>query len=251
MSFWAATVITNLFSAIPKIGNDIVIWLWSGYSVSNATLVKFFSLHYFLPFVILGLVFVHILLLHENGSNNPLGYFLKSDCTTFFPYYFVKDLFGFVIYFYLVASLILLLPNLLGHSDNYIQANPMVTPSHIVPEWYFLPFYAILRSIPYKLGGVGAMGSSIAVLFILPWLFKAETRSMAFRPMSKFLFWIFLVSSLMLGWIGSMSASQPFVFVGQSLTVFYFAYFLVLGPGLIYLEKLFWADAPIGRVETL
>jgi len=251
MSFWAATVITNLFSAIPKIGNDIVIWLWSGYSVSNATLTKFFSLHYFLPFVIAALVFIHILLLHESGSNNPLGIFLRSDFVGFFPYYTVKDLFGFVAYLYVVCSLVLLVPNLLGHSDNYIQANPMVTPAHIVPEWYFLPFYAILRSIPDKLGGVVALGAAIVMLFLLPWLFKAETRSMRFRPLSRIAFWFFLVACFLLGWIGSMAAEQPFVFVGQTLTVIYFSYFLAIGPAIIFFEKLFWSEAPMGKIETI
>lgn len=249
MSFWAATVITNLFSAIPKIGGDIVVWLWSGYSVSNATLVKFFSLHYFLPFLISALVFIHILLLHESGSNNPLGIFLSSECISFFPYYFTKDLFGFVAYLYFVCSLVLLVPNLLGHSDNYIQANPMVTPTHIVPEWYFLPFYAILRSVPDKLGGVLALAGAILMLFLLPAFLKSEVRSMQFRPMSGILFWVFLIVSLVLGWVGSMAAEQPFVFVGQSATSLYFGYFCVFGPLIIALEHLFWNDAPVRPVE--
>jgi len=244
MSFWAATVITNLFSAIPKIGNDIVFWLWSGYSVSNATLTKFFSLHYFLPFVILGLVGIHILLLHENGSNNPLGYSLKTEFVAFFPYYFAKDVLGFIAYLYLVLGLILISPNLLGHTDNYIQANPMVTPAHIVPEWYFLPFYAILRAVPDKLGGVLALAMALILLFVLPWMFFTEVRSMRFRPTSRWLFWFFVIVCLQLGWIGSRSASFPYVLIGQLFTIFYFLYIMLLGPLAIYFEEQFWDDAP-------
>lgn len=245
MSFWAATVITNLFSAIPKIGSYIVVWLWSGYSVSGATLTKFFSLHFFLPFIISALVFIHILLLHESGSNNPLGFIMKSEFIPFFPYYGIKDLFGFVIYIYIVATLILIYPNLLGHSDNYIQANPMVTPAHIVPEWYFLPFYAILRAIPDKLGGVLALAGAIILLFGLPWLFRAEVRSMRFRPISRVLFWFFVVICFQLGWIGSKPASYPYTFLGQCFTLGYFMYFLLFGPLSIHFETSFWNDISV------
>ena len=247
MSFWAATVITNSFSAIPKIGGSIVIWLWSDYSVSGVTLTKFFSLHYFFPFVILGLVGIHILLLHTSGSNNPLGFEVPSENIPFFPYYGIKDLFGFVLYIYLITTLILVYPNLLGHSDNYIQANPMVTPAHIVPEWYFLPFYAILRSVPDKLGGVIALAGGILLLFVLPWLFKSDIRSMRFRPTSRVLFWIFVVVCFQLGWIGSRAAEYPYTFLGQCFTFLYFLYFLVFGPLVIVLEKAMWSDPNLRR----
>jgi ubiquinol-cytochrome c reductase cytochrome b subunit len=244
MSFWAATVITNLFSAIPVVGSDLVLWLWSGYSVSGATLTKFFSLHFVFPFVILALVLFHIYLLHLNGSNNPLGVnMVNIDSVSFFPYYSSKDIFGLVFYIYLAITVILLFPNLLGHSDNYIQANPMITPSHIVPEWYLLPFYAILRAIPNKLLGVAAMGSSIVLLALLPFLFKANTRSMKFRPLSRSLFWFFLVVLYQLGIIGGKVAEYPYIQFGQFLTLFYFSYFLVLGPSVIFLENSFWNNS--------
>jgi len=248
MSFWAATVITNLFGAIPKVGTDIVLWLWSGYSVSNATLTKFYSLHYFLPFVILGLVGLHILLLHENGSNNPLGYSIKTEFVAFFPYYFAKDVLGFVVYVYIFMGLVLIHPNMLGHTDNYIRANPMVTPAHIVPEWYFLPFHAILRAIPDKLSGVLALAMAIVLLFFVPWFMEAEVRSMRFRPMSRWLFWFFVIVCLQLGWIGGRSASFPYVLLSQLFTIFYFLYFMVLGPLVIYLEEKMWEAAPHGKI---
>jgi quinol-cytochrome oxidoreductase complex cytochrome b subunit len=241
MSFWAATVITNSFSAIPIIGSNLVLWLWSGYSVSGATLTKFYSLHFLFPFIITALVLFHVYLLHLNGSNNPLGIsIIKIDSVSFFPYYSSKDLFGIIFYLYLAVILVLLLPNYLGHSDNYIQANPMITPSHIVPEWYLLPFYAILRAIPNKLLGVIAMGLAIVILAFLPLLFKSEIRSMKFRPLSRVLFWFFLIDLYQLGIIGGNVAEYPYIQYGQFLTFFYFFYFLILGPIAIYYETVFW-----------
>lgn len=241
MSFWAATVITNLFSAIPVIGSNLVLWLWSGYSVSGATLTKFYSLHFLFPFIIFALVLFHIYLLHLNGSNNPLGIsIINLDSVSFFPYYSSKDIFGLVFYIYLAINVVLLFPNYLGHSDNYIQANPMITPSHIVPEWYLLPFYAILRAVPNKLLGVIAMGFSIVLLILVPFLFKSQLRSMKFRPLSRILFWFFLVDLYQLGIIGGKVAEYPYIQYGQFLTLFYFLYFLVIGPLVIYLENSFW-----------
>jgi ubiquinol-cytochrome c reductase cytochrome b/c1 subunit len=242
MSFWAATVITNLFSAIPKIGNDIVIWLWGGFSVDNATLNRFFSLHYLMPFVLIGLVFIHLILLHEHGSNNPLGVNFKVDGIYFFPYYIIKDLFGLSLFLIFFSFFLFFMPNYLGHPDNYIPANPMVTPAHIVPEWYFLPFYAILRSIPDKLAGVLALGFAIVVLLLIPFISKPEVRSMGFRPISKIFFWFIVFDCLLLGWLGGKPIEYPLVFLGQLATVFYFFYFLILLPGIAYLEKYFWTN---------
>ena len=241
MSFWAATVITNLFSAVPIIGEDLVLWLWSGYSVSGATLTKFFALHFVLPFIITALALFHIYLLHISGSGNPLGAdLLLLDSVPFFPYYSAKDLFGVVFYLFIFQLLVIHAPHYLGHPDNYIQANPMVTPSHIVPEWYLLPFYAILRAIPNKLLGVIAMGLSIVFIICLPFLLKSEIRSMRFRPLSKGLFWVFLIVVYQLGLIGGKVAEYPYVEFGQFLTFFYFSYFLILAPLCIYLEKKLW-----------
>ena len=240
MSFWGATVITNLFSAFPIIGTEIVYWLWGGFSVDNPTLNKFFSLHYLLPFVIVGLVFLHIIFLHEDGSNNPLGIRASVDQLPFTPYSTFKDLFtiiGFSIFF---GFFVYFMPNLLGHSDNYIPANPMVTPPHIVPEWYYLPFYAILRSIPDKLGGVCAMFGAILILLLVPFYIRAEIRSAAFRPIYKILFWLFFVDTLFLAWVGGNAVKYPFYELGQFCTFFYFFYFIILLPVCCKLEKFFW-----------
>jgi ubiquinol-cytochrome c reductase cytochrome b subunit len=242
MSFWGATVITNLVSAVPFVGNDIVIWLWGGYSVDNATLNRFFSLHFTFPFVIAALVAVHILLLHRDGSNNPLGIDFQIDNSTFHPYYIVKDLYGTVLFLAFFSVFVFFFPNYLGHSDNYIEANPLVTPAHIVPEWYFLLFYAILRSIPDKLIGVLALLASIAVLFVLPFLLKPLVRSLAFRPLSRALFWLLVVDCVILTWIGGCPAEYPYVQVGRLATAYYFLHFLVLAPGVIFLEKFFWTN---------
>ena len=238
MSFWGATVITNLFSAIPVVGESIVQWLWGGFSVDNATLNRFFSLHFLLPFAIAGLALVHLVLLHQNGSTNPLGIESNVDKISFYPYFYVKDLLGFVTLMALFTFFVYFQPNTLGHPDNYIPANPMVTPAHIVPEWYFLPFYAVLRSIPDKLGGVLAMGGAIVMILIMPWLNTSEVRSSAFRPIYRKLFWFLLADFLILGWIGQNEVETPYVEVGQLSTIIYFGFFLVLVPGLGKLESM-------------
>ena len=247
MSFWAATVITNLASAIPFIGTEIVYWLWGGFSVDNATLNRFFSFHYILPFVIIGLVIVHLLLLHEAKSNNPLG--IKNtvvDKVPFTPYFTIKDIFGVVIFFILFIFFIYFKPNVLGHPDNYIPANPLSTPAHIVPEWYFLPFYAILRSVPDKLGGVTLMTLAILILILIPYLniqylinFPIRYRSKQFSIISKIFFYLFFIICLILGWIGGNSAETPYVEIGQICTFYYFLYFLYFNPLIIFLEDLY------------
>ncbi len=239
MSFWGATVITNLFSAFPVVGQHIVTWLWGGFSVDNPTLSRFFSLHYLLPFVIAGVVFLHIAALHITGSNNPLGIDPKGpqDTIPFHPYYTSKDSVGLVVYFLVFAALVFFAPNFLGHPDNYIPANPMVTPAHIVPEWYFLPFYAILRAVPDKLGGVLLMFGSILVLFVLPWLDGSPVRSMRFRPVARIAFALFTVNFFVLTYVGGMPAEEPYVTISRIATAYYFAYFLVILPLLARLER--------------
>ena len=237
MSFWGATVITNLFSAIPYAGGAIVEWLWGGFSVDNATLNRFYSLHYLMPFVIAGLTIVHLSLLHKDGSNNPLGINKNIDTIPFYPYFYVKDLFSFLILVALFSFFVFYYPNALGHADNYIPANPLVTPAHIVPEWYFLPFYAILRSIPDKLGGVIAMVSAILVLLLLPILNTSEVRSSKFRPIFGIFYWFIVSDFLILGWIGQKPVETPFIEIGQIGTLFYFAAFLVFLPLIGLLEK--------------
>jgi ubiquinol-cytochrome c reductase cytochrome b subunit len=234
MSFWGATVITNLFSAIPGIGESIVTWLWGGFSVDNATLNRFFSLHYLLPFVILGLVVLHLVALHIHGSNNPTGVEVKSEKDTipFHPYYTIKDFVGFGFFFLVFAYFIFFNPNSLGHPDNYIPANPMVTPAHIVPEWYFLPFYAILRAVPSKLGGVTLMFGSILILFFLPWLDRSKVKSGRYRTKFKAFYWLFIVNAIFLGWLGAKPAEGTYVLMAQVATLYYFAYFLVVLPWL-------------------
>jgi quinol-cytochrome oxidoreductase complex cytochrome b subunit len=243
MSFWGATVITNLFSAIPVVGNDVVIWLWGGYSIDNATLNRFFSLHFVLPFVIAGLVGIHLLLLHEYGSNNPIGLdFSFLDGLPFAPYYIIKDLYGVILFFIFFGIFVFFMPNTLGHPDNYIPANAMVTPPHIVPEWYFLPFYAILRSIPDKLLGVLALLCAIITLLLLPLTVKPEVRSLIFRPLSRYLFWFFVIDCVILDWIGSKSVSFPYIQIGQAATIFYFSYFFMIYPVFVSVEKFFWSN---------
>lgn len=239
MSFWGATVITNLFSAIPVIGESIVTWLWGGFSVDNPTLNRFFALHYLLPFIIIGLVMLHLVALHHHGSNNPTGLEIKNEKDTipFHPYYTVKDFVGFGVYFLLFAYFVFFEPDYLNHPDNLIPANPMVTPAHIVPEWYFLPFYAILRSIPNKLAGVIAMLSSILILFGLPWLDKSKIRSLAYRPLSRFFFWIFVADVLLLGYIGSQPADGALAIIGEFATFYYFTHFLLITPLISKREK--------------
>jgi len=237
MSFWGATVITNLFSAIPYIGKDIVEWLWGGFSVDNPTLNRFFSLHFTLPFIIVGLVLLHLILLHENGSNNPLGIYIKIETIPFYPYFYVKDLFGFIILMFIFSIFIYYYPNTLGHPDNYIPANPMKTPLHIVPEWYFLPFYAILRSIPNKIGGVIAMFGSLLVLLIIPFTNSSEIRSTLFRPIFKILYWLLVVSFLILGWIGQMPVDYPYTEIGVIAMIYYFFFFMVVIPFVGHIES--------------
>jgi len=237
MSFWGATVITNLFSAIPVVGPSIVDWLWGGFCVDNATLNRFFSLHFVLPFAIAGLVIAHIALLHKDGSNNPLGISSTSDKISFYPYFYVKDLFSFMCFVLFFSIILFYYPNMLGHPDNYIPANPMSTPAHIVPEWYFLPFYAILRSIPDKLGGVAAMGGAIVVLLFLPFINTSEVRSSTFRPIFRKSYWFFFANFLLLGWIGQEVVEPPYILIGQLGTAFYFFYLLLFMPLLGLIES--------------
>src|SRR6056300_1484689 len=239
MSFWGATVITNLFSAIPLVGDGIVTWLWGGFSVDNPTLSRFFALHYLMPFLIVGVVILHIIALHRFGSNNPLGIDVsgKQDTVPFHRYYTSKDLFGAVVFLTIFASAVFFYPNFLGHPDNYIPANPLQTPPHIVLEWYFLPFYAILRAIPDKLGGVLFMFGAIAVLFVLPWLDRSPVRSSQFRPIFKIFFWILLLDCILLGYLGAMPAEGIYVTLSRIATAYYFFHFLVLFPLLPYIEK--------------
>src|ERR1700750_2466281 len=238
MSFWGATVITNLFSAIPYVGDSIVTLLWGGYSVGNPTLNRFFSLHYLLPFLIAGVVVLHVWALHVAGQNNPDGIDMKSDkdSVPFTPHATIKDMFGVSVFLLLYAWFIFYMPNYLGDADNYIPANPGVTPAHIVPEWYYLPFYAILRSIPNKLAGVTAMFSAIIVLVFLPWLDSAKTRSSKYRPLAKQFFWIFVIVCVLLGYLGAQPPEGIYVIAGRVLTFCYFAYFLILLPLLSRIE---------------
>ena len=230
MSFWGATVITNLFSAIPVVGDYIVTWLWGGFSVDNPTLNRFFALHYLLPFVIIALVGLHLMALHTVKSNNPLGIDVKGpqDTIPFHPYYTVKDLVGVGFFLILFLGVVFYAPNFFGEPDNYIPANPMVTPPHIVPEWYFLPFYAILRSIPDKLGGVCCMFGAIIILFFLPWIDSSKVRSAKFRPIFKQVFWIFLADCFLLGYVGAHPPEGNLVLLGQLGTAAYFAFFPLL-----------------------
>ena len=237
MSFWGATVITNLFSAIPLIGQDIVLWLWGGFAIDNPTLNRFFSLHYFLPFVIAGLSFIHLILLHQTGSNNPLGISANTEYLPFYPYFYVKDLFGFIGLIVVFLFVICFKPNALGHPDNYLMADAISTPAHIVPEWYFLPFYAILRSIPDKVGGIVAMLVSILILLVLPFINTSEVRSTTFRPIFKIFYWMLFADFIILGWVGQQGVEDYIILIGQIATVFYFVFFAILVPLTGIVEK--------------
>jgi quinol-cytochrome oxidoreductase complex cytochrome b subunit len=246
MSFWGATVITNLFSAIPLVGESIVTWLWGGFAVDNPTLNRFYALHYLLPFVIFALVFLHLWALHVHKSNNPLGIDIKGpqDTIPFTPYYTIKDAFGLGVFLIFYLGFVFFAPNFFGEPDNYIKANPLVTPPHIVPEWYFLPFYAILRAItfdiwfiPAKLIGVVLMFGSILILLFLPWLDRSPVRSARFRPLYRQFFWLFLINCLILGAAGKNPPEGHWIWIGQLATAYYFAHFLIIIPLLSYLER--------------
>tara|TARA_Y100000590_G_scaffold201072_1_gene228510 strand:+ start:31 stop:1287 length:1257 start_codon:yes stop_codon:yes gene_type:complete len=252
MSFWGATVITNLFSAIPLIGESVTNWLWGGYAVDNPTLTRFYSLHYLFPFLIFGLVILHIWALHVPGNNNPIGIDLKKpskDTVPFHPYIVIKDLFALLIFLIIFAFFVFYSPNILGHADNYIEANPMVTPAHIVPEWYLLPFYAILRSVPDKLFGVIAMFAAIFVLVILPWLDTSKVRSAIFRPLYKQFYWFLVADVLILGYVGAMPAEGLYLLVARIATAYYFLHFLVILPILGAKEKTL--DVPLSLTEPV
>jgi len=237
MSFWGATVITNLFSAIPLIGEPIVTFLWGGFAVDNPTLNRFFSLHYLLPFVIVGLVFMHIWALHIPGSNNPTGIeAAPADKIPFHPYYTSKDAFGVGVFLLFYFAVVFWAPNMLGHPDNYIPADPLLTPPHIVPEWYFLPFYAILRAIPDKLLGVVAMFGAILVLFVIPWLDTSRVRSANFRPVFRIFFWLFVGNAVLLTWCGAQLPEGLPLILGRLATFYYFLFFLVIMPVVGWME---------------
>ncbi|MBR9824725.1 MAG: cytochrome b/b6 [Alphaproteobacteria bacterium] len=258
MSYWGAIVITNLVAAVPFVGDAIREWLWGGFSVGQSTLNRFFSLHYLLPFIIAGVVGLHIWALHVPGNGNPVGLEArkgddnKKDTLPFHPYYTVKDAFAILVYLMVFCVFVFFLPNVLGHADNFIEANPLSTPAHIVPEWYFLPFYAILRAVTFdigpidaKLGGVLAMFGAIAILFVLPWLDTSKVRSMRYRPLTRWFFGFFVVAALGLGWCGAKNPDDyvlgmtgfKFLYLGQFLTLYYFAYFLVILPVMGIVEK--------------
>nr|UFR82862.1 cytochrome b [Goliathus goliatus]UFR82901.1 cytochrome b [Mecynorhina torquata ugandensis] len=227
MSFWGATVITNLLSAIPYLGTSIVQWLWGGFAVDNATLTRFFTLHFLLPFIVSAMVMIHLLFLHQTGSNNPLGVNSNIDKVPFHPYFTYKDMFGFVIMSMMLTTLVLMNPYLLGDPENFTPANPLVTPVHIQPEWYFLFAYAILRSIPNKLGGVIALVLSIAILWIVPLINKKKMSSTQFYPINKILFWAFISIIILLTWIGARPVEDPYILTGQILTTIYFLYYII------------------------
>nr|AIY51222.1 cytochrome b [Noturus baileyi]AIY51223.1 cytochrome b [Noturus baileyi]AIY51224.1 cytochrome b [Noturus baileyi]AIY51225.1 cytochrome b [Noturus baileyi]UEK75633.1 cytochrome b [Noturus baileyi] len=237
MSFWGATVITNLLSAVPYMGNALVQWIWGGFSVDNATLTRFFAFHFLLPFVIIAATLLHAMFLHETGSNNPTGLNSDADKISFHPYFSYKDLLGFVMLIVALTSLALFSPNLLGDPENFTPANPLVTPPHIKPEWYFLFAYAILRSIPNKLGGVLALLFSILVLMVIPLLHTSQQRGLTFRPLSQLLFWALVADVAVLTWIGGMPVEHPFIIIGQIASVLYFSLFLIFNPLMGWLEN--------------
>nr|ACS37078.1 cytochrome b [Geotrypetes seraphini] len=237
MSFWGATVITNLLSAMPYVGNDLVQWLWGGFSVDKATLTRFFAFHFILPFAIAGASILHLLFLHETGSNNPTGLNSNMDKVTFHPYFSYKDMLGFIIMLITLTLLALLLPNLLTDPENFTPANPLSTPPHIKPEWYFLFAYAILRSIPNKLGGVVALLFSILILMFIPLLHTAKQRSMMFQPLYQALFWFIVFNAVILTWLGGMPVEDPYIILGQLASTLYFFLFILLMPVLGIVEN--------------
>jgi ubiquinol-cytochrome c reductase cytochrome b subunit len=236
MSFWGATVITSLVTAVPVVGQSIVEWLWGGFIVDNATLNRFFSLHFFLPFVLAGLSLLHLALLHKDGSNNPLGVQSPSDQIPFYPYFVIKDTFAFFSFLLVFILFVFFFPNTLGHPVNYIPADSLHTPAHIVPEWYFLPFYAILRSIPDKLGGVLAMAGSLLILFLIPFTNTSPVRSTTFRPLFKIFYWLTVADFIILGWVGQKPVKDGYVLIGQIATLYYFVFFIFLVPLIGYIE---------------
>ena len=238
MSFWGATVITNFFSAIPGVGEAVTTWLWGGFAVANPTLNRFFALHYLLPFVIAAVVFLHVWALHVTGSNNPLGIEPKSakDTVPFHPYYTMKDMFGLSVFVLIYAAIVFFIPDYLGDPINYVKADPLVTPPSIVPEWYFLPYYAILRAVPDKLLGVLLMFGAVAMLFLLPWLDTSKVRSANFRPTFRWMFWFFVLDCILLGLVGSKHPEGIWILLGRVGTLYYFGFFLSL-PFLGWFEK--------------
>nr|AFX69342.1 cytochrome b [Pseudoxiphophorus bimaculatus] len=237
MSFWGATVITNLLSAVPYMGDTLVQWIWGGFSVDNATLTRFFAFHFLFPFIVAAATLVHLVFLHETGSNNPIGLNSNTDKISFHPYFSYKDLLGFVFLLAMLVILSLFSPNLLGDPENFTPANPLVTPPHIKPEWYFLFAYAILRSIPNKLGGVLALLASILVLMVVPFLHTSKQRSLTFRPLTQFLFWLLIADVLILTWIGGMPVEHPFIIIGQIASLSYFSLFLFFSPFAAWIEN--------------
>lgn len=246
MSHWGATVITNLLSAIPFIGADIVPFIWGGFSVSNPTIQRFFALHYLLPFVLAALVILHLIALHVHGSSNPIGITGNMDRLGMHPYFIFKDAITVFVFLILFCFFVFFSPNTLGHPDNYIPGNPLVTPASIVPEWYLLPFYAILRSIPDKLGGVLAMFGALLILLILPITDRSLYRGLAFKPLSKLFFWLFVFNFVLLGNLGQLHVEVPFIQLGVNCTAFYFAYFLIIVPGISTLENILFY---LGRIN--
>nr|ANJ60515.1 cytochrome b [Neoglyphea inopinata] len=238
MSFWGATVITNLFSAIPYIGTELVQWIWGGFAVDNATLTRFFTFHFLLPFLVTAASMIHVLFLHQSGANNPLGISSQLDKVPFHPYFTFKDIVGFTVMLMFLILLTLLNPYLLGDPDNFIPANPLVTPAHIQPEWYFLFAYAILRSIPNKLGGVIALVLSVAILMILPFTHSSKFRSLTFYPFNQILFWSLVSIVLLLTWIGARPVEEPYIITGQTLTVLYFSYYILNPLTLMWWDKM-------------
>nr|BAK23107.1 cytochrome b [Boraras maculatus] len=237
MSFWGATVITNLLSAVPYVGDMLVQWIWGGFSVDNATLMRFLAFHFLLPFIVAGMTILHLLFLHETGSNNPTGLNSNTDKISFHPYFSYKDLLGFAFVLLTLTLLASFSPNLLGDPENFTTANPLITPPHIKPEWYFLFAYAILRSIPNKLGGVLALLFSILVLFLVPMLHTSKQRGMVFRPLTKFLFWTLVTDMIILTWIGGMPVEHPYIIIGQIASTLYFSLFLIMFPITGWLEN--------------